>query len=248
MSTVEIVFSPTGGTERVARAISSQWGGKTTRIDLSDPHADYSQFVIGKDDDAVVAMPVFGGRAPAVAIERLSLIKGNGARCTVVCVYGNRDFDDALVEMRDAAARCGFNVVAAVAAVAEHSIVGRYAAGRPDAQDKQQLEEFARRIAGKTDPVSEVPGNRPYKKAGGAPMVPKPTSSCTRCGRCARECPVGAIDPKTFEANAKACISCMRCARRCPQGARKVSRLMTAVAAAALKKACSERKDNKLYL
>ena len=248
MGTVEIVFSPTGGTEKVARIIDAQWGDKVARIDLSDPHADCSQFDVGRDDDVVVAMPVFGGRAPAVAIERLGRIKGNGARCTVVCVYGNRDFDDALVEMRDAAARCGFNVVAAVAAVAEHSIVGRYAAGRPDAQDRRQLEEFARRIADKADPVSEVPGNRPYKKAGGVPMVPKPTSSCTQCGRCARECPVSAIDPKTFEANAKACISCMRCVRRCPQGARKVSGLMTAVAAAALKKACSERKDNKLYL
>lgn len=248
MSTVEIVFSPTGGTEKVARAIGAQWGGEPTYIDLSDRNADFAQCAIDKDDEVLIAMPSFGGRAPAVAVERLGRIKGNGARCTVVCVYGNRDFDDTLVEMQDAAVRCGFNVVAAVAAVAEHSIVTRYAAGRPDEQDKRQLEEFARRIAGKADPVSEVPGNRPYKKAGGAPMVPKPTSSCTACGLCARECPVGAIDPQTLKADAEKCISCMRCVRRCPQGARKVSGLMVTAAAAALKKACSERKDNKLYL
>lgn len=79
----------------------------------------------------LIAMPSFGGRAPAIAIERLRKIKGNGAKCTLISVYGNRDYEDTLVEMEDAAKECGFQIVAAIAAVAEHSIMPQYASSRP---------------------------------------------------------------------------------------------------------------------
>ena len=193
-------------------------------------------------------MPYFGGRAPAVALQRLKKIAGNGAKCTLVCVYGNRAYEDTLVEMEDAAKESGFRVVAAVAAVAEHSIMPRYAAGRPDASDKKQLEQFAEQIAGKTEAVVSIPGNRPYKKAGGAGLVPKAGKSCTKCGLCAESCPVQAIDPASFTADAKKCISCMRCVKQCPEKARKVNGAMVSIAAMAMKKACSVRKENELFL
>ena len=68
MSTVEILFSPTGGTEKVARIIAGQWSESAERIDLSDPKTDFSRCAIGKEDRVLIAMPSFGGRAPAVAI------------------------------------------------------------------------------------------------------------------------------------------------------------------------------------
>lgn len=95
MNTVEIVFSPTGGTEKVAHIISRQWSESTVKIDLSDSKADFSECAIGKEDRVLIAMPSFGGRAPAAAIERLKKIKGNGAKCTLVCVYGNRAYEKA---------------------------------------------------------------------------------------------------------------------------------------------------------
>ena len=91
MKTVEIIFSPTGGTEKVARILTSRWELDTVTIDLSDAKADFSRCVIEKEDRVLIAMPSFGGRAPAVAIERLKQIAGNGAKCTLVCAYGNRD-------------------------------------------------------------------------------------------------------------------------------------------------------------
>ena len=248
MNTVEIIFSPTGGTEKVAHIIGRQWNESTIKIDLSDPKADFSGCAINKEDQVLVAMPSFGGRAPAVAIERLKKIAGNGAKCTLVCVYGNRAYEDTLVEMEDAAKESGFQVVAAVAAVAEHYIMPQYAAGRPDASDKKQLEQFAERIAGKTEAVVSIPGNRPYKKAGGAGLVPKVGKSCTKCGLCAENCPVQAIDPASFTADAKKCISCMRCVKQCPEKARKVNGAMVSIAAMAMKKACSVRKENELFL
>ena len=248
MNVVEIIFSPTGGTEKVAHIIGGYWSEKTVKIDLSDSKMDFSKCNISKEDQVLVAMPSFGGRAPAVAIERLKKIAGNGAKCTLVCVYGNRAYEDTLVEMEDVAKESGFQVVAAVAAVAEHSIMPQYAAGRPDASDKKQLEQFAEQIAGKAEGAVSIPGNHPYKKAGGAGLVPKPTKDCVKCGLCAERCPVQAIDPASFTADAKKCISCMRCVKQCPNQARKANSAMVSIAAMAIKKACSVRKENELFL
>ena len=99
MNTVEIIFSPTGGTEKVAHIISGCWGGEVEQIDLSDAKADFSKCSIDSADMVLIAMPSFGGRAPAVAIERLKQIQGNGAKCTLVCVYGNRAYDATIAEM-----------------------------------------------------------------------------------------------------------------------------------------------------
>ena len=248
MSVVEIIFSPTGGTWKAANIIDRNWGENRTKIDLSNAKTDFTKCEIKQEDMVLVAMPSFGGRAPAVAIERFRKIQGNGARCTIVCVYGNRAYEDTLVEMEDAAKKVGFRVIAAVAAVAEHSILPQYAANRPDAADEKQLEGFAARISSRDVSGVSIPGNRPYKKGGGAGLVPKPTKGCVKCGVCAEKCPVQAIDSVRFTADPKKCISCMRCMKQCPNDARKVNGAMVAIAGMAIKKACSVRKENELFL
>ncbi len=248
MNVVEIVFSPTGGTEKVAQIIGKVWGGNAVKIDLTDFKADFTKCGIKKEDMVLIAMPSFGGRAPAVAIERLKQIAGNGAKCTLVCVYGNRAYEDTLVEMEDAAKESGFQIIAAIAAVAEHSIIPQYAANRPDASDEAQLSKFAERILQKDGTAAFIPGNHPYKKGGRAGLVPKVTKGCIKCGLCAEKCPVQAINAETLEADSQKCISCMRCVKLCPHDARKVNGVMVSVAALAIKKACSIRKENELFL
>ena len=39
MNTVEIIFSPTGGTEKVAHILGGHWSENTVKIDLSDSKA-----------------------------------------------------------------------------------------------------------------------------------------------------------------------------------------------------------------
>lgn len=253
MKLYDIVFSPTGGTQKVATYITEALEGEVTRVDLTDSKQDFHMVQLTRDDVAVISVPSYGGRVPAVAVERLTMLNGHNARAVLVCVYGNRAYEDTLVELEDAAKQAGFRVIAAMAAVAEHSIARQFAAGRPDAEDAKQLANFAKQIQSKLaagdDTEPAIPGNRPYKKPGGAGMVPKPTKECTKCGVCAAKCPVQAIDrknPKKVED--KTCISCMRCISVCPHSARKVSPVMLSAASLMLKKVCSERKHCELFL
>ena len=251
MNKYRILFSPTGGTEKVAKAITKEWD-EVEDIDLSIVDKDYNDVSLNSNDLAVIAMPSFGGLAPQLALDRLARIKADNCKCVIVAVYGNRAYEDTLVQMEDYAGKAGFHVIAAVSAVAEHSILHQYATGRPDEKDGNKLAEFGTQILKKAeeknDSEPKIPGNRPYKKAG-AGMIPKAGTSCTSCGLCADKCPAGAIDKNNPRITDKSkCISCMRCVSVCPKQARKVNGFMTAVAGLAIKKACSVPKECELFI
>ena len=78
--------------------------------DLCVKAADILLPNLHEDDLVVIAMPVFAGRVPALAVERLRKVNPHGAKCVVVAVYGNRAYDDALIEMLDVATEIGFRV------------------------------------------------------------------------------------------------------------------------------------------
>lgn len=252
MNIHQIIFSPTGGTRRVSEVLCHGMDVESIVTDLCVKAADIQLPNIQEDDLAVIAMPVYAGRVPALAVERLRMVKAHGARCVVVAVFGNRAYDDALLEMQNVASEIGFRVIAAVAAVAEHSIIRKYGKGRPDADDEQTLQNFGADIMRKAEnddcTIPKLPGNRPYKKGGKVPQ-PKGRRGCNGCGLCAKHCPADAIPftaPKTVDA-AK-CISCMKCVSVCPTGARGIGVIMNFLATQGLKKVCATRKENELYI
>lgn len=253
MSVFEIVFSPTGGTRKVSGLVAGALDKNTVAVDLTDSGLDFSAVSMTEDDVAVISVPAYAGRIPAVVADRLGMVRGNGARAVLVCVYGNRAFEDTLVELEDVAKHAGFRVVAAVSAIAEHSVARQFAAGRPDAQDAAQLAEFAQQIQQKllAEDASEpsIPGNRPYKQVGGHSMVPHATEDCVSCGACAALCPVRAID-KDYprQVDGEACISCMRCIAVCPRGARKLDPNKLSAVSQMLGKVCVVRKECELFI
>ena len=85
---VEITFSPTGGTKKVADQISCYLGNITNTVNLIRHDVSFSDVTVPSDSLAVIAAPVFEGVIPDIAIERMKEIQGNHANCVVIAVYG----------------------------------------------------------------------------------------------------------------------------------------------------------------
>ena len=213
-------FSPTGGTRKIADAIAAGFHIPVAELDLT--RAD-STVTLGENDALMAVLPVYAGRVPQISLERLAVLKGNGQKAVAVVVYGNREYEDALLETRDALEANGFRVVAAAAFIAEHSIVRSIAAGRPDPEDEALCRQFAVEVMAKSDdaPSVQVHGNIPYKELKPAAFHPVANENCVKCGACARQCPMGAIplDAPNLTNNDLR-INCMRCVQIYPVSSR----------------------------
>ena len=215
---------------------------------------DFLPVELSKTDIAVIAVPFYGGRVPAPAAERLRQMKGNGAAALFIAVFGNRAIDDTLIELKDILLKQGFRAYAAIEAVAEHSLMPRFATDRPDEIDKTELLQFATQFkekfeSGTLSEQVEVPGKTPYVKLSKTPIYPKTSKVCVDCGVCAQKCPVSAIpqeNPKTTDKSK--CITCIRCVEICPQHARSLPSGMLKLVATLAKKKFAGRKQNKLYI
>ena len=246
-----IYFSPTGGTKKVADILAGNLGGEVCEVDIC---CDIEKMTLQAEDVCLVSVPSFAGRVPQVAVERIKKISGNGAKAILNCVYGNREWDDTLTELQDTLVSCGFVCVAAVAAVAEHSIFRQFAAGRPDWDDARELAEFACKISEKLEcgvfgELTLAGSHGSYKELANIPFKPEANENCDCRGICAASCPVGAIDnadPRKTDKDR--CISCMRCRDICPQNARDLDPVFMQAAAEKMAPKLGGHKKNYLFL
>lgn len=250
MSTYSIYFSPTKGTERIVNILTKDVK-IDCKIDLSQRDIKEHQFT--NDDICYIAVPSYGGRVPRIAIDRLRKMKANHTKAILVVAYGNRAYEDTLLELKNEVVSIGFHPIVAIAANAEHSIMRQFGHGRPDAQDECELTQFASSIqtciATNTNTMVQVPGNEVYREYSGIGMNPKANKQCTLCGLCSELCPVGAIPidhPNEIETDK--CISCMRCIAVCPKQARGLNPLILKAASVKMKKVFAQRKMNEIFL
>ena len=235
-------FSPTGGTEKAvkgtAEVLAAKLGLPLEVYDFTLPQGREADAVFGEGDLVVCGTPVIAGRVPNVLLPYLKeKIKGNGALVVPVVSFGNRNYDDALIELRNILEEDGFRTVAGGAFVSEHSFSKTLAAGRPDERDRASIREFGEKIAEKllsgwvyTAPayVKGCEPIRPYFKPQdrhGAhidirKVKPKVQDSCAGCGHCAEVCPMGSISRENIREYVGICIKCCACVKKCPIEAR----------------------------
>ena len=199
----------------------------------------------------VFAAPVFGGRIPSVAREKMKQLSGAGKKAVTLAVYGNRAYEDALLEMNDILTENGFTVIASGAFVAQHSMEPEVGAGRPDQEDAKEIRAFAEAVRNKKDAVGvQVPGNHPYKSEMKVPCTPTSHAACTRCGACVKVCPTDAISitNKGVTTNKGKCILCMACTHVCPEHARVLPAPVQAMMKLMLGKLKNIRNKNEMFL
>lgn len=222
VSIAAIFFSPTGTSKKGAEAIAQILQNDAESIDMT-LNKEYKKRSFSENDVIVFGAPVYSGRMFKGVKDRLAAIEGNNTPCIVTVTYGNRDYDDALLELSDMVKAKGFIPIAGAALIGEHTY-GKIQVGRPDGEDIKEDRVFAQKIMAKLSAGdrSEVvfPGNIEYKNSegsAGGKFRPLTNDNCTNCGLCAEQCPENAIDKGDYnQIDDDKCIACFRCIRICP--------------------------------
>jgi len=252
-----IYFSPTGTTRKVVAAVAEGvCSAEARELDLTLSASENGAPI--SDGVAVIGVPVYAGRVPEVCLERMAELSADGVPTAIVALYGNREFEDALVELCDVASAKGFRVIAAGAFIGEHSYSTPerpIAAGRPDVDDLQLARSFGEQFAAKLGrgdlSTPEINGNHPYKERvplGGVAPETDP-QRCTLCGRCAEVCPMGIVAvTDVVTTHALRCIMCCACVKVCPVAARPFNHPRIEERRDMLVKNCSVPKSPQLFL
>jgi len=255
-------FSPTGTTRAIVHAIACGINQDTAeKIDVTRPHVREKQLRTSPSELLVVAVPVYIGRVPALLNDWLGALEADKTPVVCVVVYGNRDYEDALLELSDVVKRRGGRPIACAAFVGEHSFSSAdvpIAASRPDTTDLNLAETFGRKIGERLREMSSpdqifdvsVPGKRPYRESEDLFSIDFLSTSdeCVSCGVCAESCPVGAIDAEDSSlVDTERCILCCACIKKCPENARTMKEGAVKNIAIRLRGTCKERKEPSLF-
>lgn len=230
-----IYFSPTETTKKIMTAVAQGIGNQIHEKNITLPEFRTEPCCFTREDLVIVGVPVYGGRVPGFLREYFKSINGNGTNAVCIALYGNRDYDDALLELKDLMESQGFNVIAGGAFIGEHTYTSKVASGRPDKKDISIALKFGKsikeKINGNISNEITIKGNYPYKEGmpSSNPIAPVTDCTCVQCKVCAENCPMGAIhfDDCTVVEPEK-CIRCCSCVKRCPNNSKSFTHEMIA--------------------
>lgn len=232
-----VYFSPTGTTQKIVKSIARGINNSNVElIDITKVQARQQVLKTEIDDLLVVAIPVYMGRLPALLSGWFKSLTANNTPTVCIVMYGNRAFDNALLELKDVLKSRGCKPFAGAAYIGEHSFSSDEfpsSVGRPDTLDLQHAESFGRKIYEKLQLESSaqsacdinVPGNYPYEGVTDLWKVDfiLVNNSCIQCGNCAKECPTGAINENNSKIiNIQKCTLCCACIKKCQYNAKEI--------------------------
>lgn len=257
-----IYFSPTGTTQKILEGILKGFGAEDVEhINLTLPKGSQQTVPPFTDELVIIGAPVYGGNLPVDAVNRFKQLKARKTLAVLIVVYGNRDFNVALLELKNHAIELGFHPVAGGAFIGEHSFASKdvpIANGRPDSLDIQKAINFGAKIKDKITAlqspedymVLEIPDKLPYE-GGVRSMSVSPVTNqdkCTVCGTCASVCPKAAISNNgSIATKIELCIRCCACIKNCPTDARGWEDSTMKKIANWLHDNCSSRKEPQTY-
>ena len=253
-----VYYSPTGTSEKTIKAIQQGINVDYDLVDLTLPDSESKNHSFGPSDLALIAVPVYSGRVPPTAVKRVKRLKAENTPTVLVAVYGNREYEDALLELKNITEPNGFKPFAAAAFIGEHSFntpETPIATGRPDAEDIKKAKQFGEKLMEKLTGLTEfeeftVPGNHPYREVTFRTRSPvTDPDTCILCGMCARVCPTGCVTvTDQVETDADNCTACSACVKNCPTGARLWENEGVLKAAKWLSTEYAKRKEPEFFL
>lgn len=250
-----VFFSATFTTKEIVQGIVNQLHTDNIQHDITEGFL-IPDLKLGSDELLVVGVPSYSGRVPVQASKLISRIKGDGSPAIIICSYGNRDYEDTLIELKDLLKANGFRIVSAAAFISRHSVFRNVASDRPDMGDSCIINDFgckSRQILSNitdTDalPDIKIKGNSPYRDIQQVPLYPMGDDTCIDCRKCVEECPTHAIMLKTpVKTDESKCISCGRCIILCPVGSRNYHYPFFIKKSLEFEAANSERREPELF-
>lgn len=223
-----LYFSPAGTTMDCGRNVAEGLDFfDTASIDLMKWYQKRKPLSFCANEVVILAFPVYYGRLPQPAAAIFECLRGQQTPCILLAVYGNNRYGDALAEMMDLSKKAGLVPIGAAALLAQHSLYGAIASGRPDKKDRQEAQDFGKSMKEALKegpkPLFSVPGAVPTGEVKSVLLGPIGDEKCISCGICAEICPTKAIDEKNpKETSADKCILCTACIHHCPTGARAI--------------------------